>query len=472
MISSIKDQPKNNDQVISHLNDHSNRTQDEHINIGRCEIDLENMTDLGADWSELINDHEENTFGISFYEDLIDINLKEAGTNHSNTQKIEDEVTLKSKIENILVIYKVICERPETTKLFEENNVNFGFSNDLIGTGTLILEKIEDPDVFALTWEGNLLDFLANSNKDIKEVSKYSFLIQYMIDINLKIVQDNEFFIFIKSDFQLENQTVFLQFSFNTEERANFWYENLSKYKQLTIKRAKSRENFDESQFKKFKDDIVDNNSNIRKNEMRSSNNSQAPKISVPFIRESKNSKKVKHPTSTLINCTYENLFPLIKHEDKIFIENQIKSLIFLSNNIQDSQTDNLLSIGLESNWSIIQQKCSFIKFIVNSIQISSSLENKTVSLSSSSPPKSIQSSSSSSSSSYENTQLCNLSRNRNVNTIPSQLFTCPICYENYGQDAVITLEPCGHQMCINCVYKLVDSKCPWDRLKYTIKRL
>lgn len=451
----------------------SNETQEENTNIGRYELDLENLTDLEVDLNDLMNDHEENTFGISLYEDLIDINSIEVGRSNSNIQKtVENEVTLKSRIEKVLVVYKVDCQRPGTTVLYEENNVDFGFSNDLIGTGTLILEKVQDPDAFALTWEGNLLECFASNVQEFQEVSRYSFLVDYMIDIRLKVIQDDEFFILIKSDFQLENETVFLQFSFNSQEKANFWYEHLSKYKQQALKRISSDESVSQGQSKKFKENLADSLNSNSKNEALLSGNSQVPKISIPFFRDKKQSKKVNNVPNTLNYYQSENLFPLIRHEDKVFIENQIRDLIFSNNTGCQDADDNIakpLSLDFESsNKSIIQQKCTFIKFVVNSIQTNNNLETKSLSLPSSSLYKSIQSSSS-----CENTLKFQSSKENivNNNPQPSTFFTCQICYENYNYNDIITLEPCGHQICFNCENKLADSKCPWDRSKYTIKQ-
>ncbi|OII72001.1 RING domain-containing protein [Cryptosporidium ubiquitum] len=448
-----------------------NEVRNENTNIEENEFNLENIADLGADLNDLMNDNDENTFGISLYEDLIDINSIEVVKNNSNIQKtVESEVTLKSKIETSLVIYKVNFERTNTTVICEEKNVNFGFSNDLIGTGTLILEKIEDPDVFTLTWEGKLLEFFVNNQQKDQETSKYSFLLRYIIDINLKVIQDEEFFVFIKSDFQLENETIFLQFSFNTEEKANFWYENLSKYKQLTIKKSNIKENdhynVQQNQLKISKEYPADYLMNDQKHTILLSSNSQAPKISIPFFRDNKRSKKNSNISNSLSYHHSENLFPLIKHEDKVFIENQIKNLIYstVNNDHQHFNFNNISSFDIESNKSVIQQKCSFIKFVVNSIQ-TNNMENKFLSLSNSTLSKPFKSSSS-----CENTHCSQISKENNVNNLQSQLFTCPICYESYDYNDIITLQPCGHQLCFNCEYKLVDSKCPWDRYKYTIK--
>lgn len=460
-------------QTASGCEKQANEAREENANAGRYELDFENMTDLGVDLNDLMNDQEENTFGISLYEDLIDINSIEVGRGSSSAQKtVENEVTLKYKIEKVLVIYKVSSERPGTTVLYEEENVDFGFSNDLIGKGTLILEKVQDPDVFALTWEGSLLECFVSNRQEVQEVSRYSFLVEYMIDIRLKVVQDDEFFIFIKSDFQLQNETVFLQFSFNSQEKANSWFEHLSKCKQQAVKRASPGES--QSLSKKFKQGSADHLNHDSKTEPLSSGNSQVPKMSIPFFRDKKHSKKAKHvPNNALSHYQSENLFPLIRHQDKAFIENQIKGLIFSNSNSSCQDADDNAArpplLVSESNKSVIQQKCSFIKFVVNSILTNNNLETKPLSLPSSSLPKPTQSSSSSS---RENIPKLQSSKENTVNNFqPPALFTCPICYDTYNTNEIVTLEPCEHQICLNCEHKLVDSKCPWDRSRYTIRQ-
>ncbi|KAH8583176.1 ring domain [Cryptosporidium sp. chipmunk genotype I] len=471
MINFLQSQLQDEDDInINFSNQNGNVTQDENINIERNGFYLENITDLGADLNELMNDNEENTFGISLYEDLIHIDSIDAEKNNSNHRKtIENELTLKSKIETSLLIYKVNCERPNTAVIYEERNVNFGLSNELIGTGTLILEKIEDPDVFALTWEGKLLECFISNKQNIQEVSKYSFLLQYIIDVNLKIIQDDEFFIFIKSDFQLENETIFLQFSFNSEEKANFWYKNLSKYKRLIVKKPNIKEDSNASQnkVKRSREYTTDYLKNDQKYTTLSSSNSQAPKISIPFYRDNKHCKKLSNIPNSLSYYQSENLFPLVKHEDKVYIENQIKNFIYTNINTNYTDLNNCTNISplyIESNKSIIQQKCSFIKFVANSIQ-SNIVENNTSSFSISKFQKSIQSSSS-----CENTLNFQEIKENHVENSQIQIFTCPICCESFDCNDIITLQPCGHQLCSYCEYKLVDSKCPWDRSKYTIK--
>lgn len=472
MISFLQSQLQDEDEMNINYNQNNSETQAEDINVEGDGLDLGNITDLGADLNDLMNDNEENTFGVSLYEDLIDINSIDVERNNSNLQKtIENEVALKSKIETSLLVYKVNCERSDTIIIYEEKNVKFGLSNDLIGTGTLILEKIEDSDVFALSWEGKLLECFSSNKQSIQDVSKYSFLLQYIIDINIKIIQDDEFFIFIKSDFQLENETIFLQFSFNSEEKANFWYNNLTKYKRLIIKKTNVEENDNntkQTQVKRSREYSNDCQINDQKHKSLSISNSQPPKISIPFYRDNKHSKKSSNIPNTLSYYQSENLFPLVKHEDKVHIENQIKNLIYtnisITNDLDNNSTDVLSSFDIESNKSIIKQKCSFIKFIVNSIQ-SNIVENKTSSLSISTFPKSIQSSSS-----CDNTLNFQATKENYAQNSQPQIFTCPICYESFDYNDIITLQPCGHQLCFYCEHRLVDSKCPWDRSKYTIK--
>ncbi|KAK9172915.1 Zinc finger, C3HC4 type (RING finger) family protein [Cryptosporidium meleagridis] len=468
MISFLQSQLQDEDEININYNQNNNETQSEDINAEGEGFDLENITDLGADLNDLMNDNEENTFGVSLYEDLIDIDSIDVERNNSNLQKtIENEITLKSKIETSLLVYKVNCERSDTTIIYEEKNVNFGLSNDLIGTGTLILEKIEDSDVYALSWEGKLLECYSGNKQSIQDVSKYSFLLQYIIDINIKIIQDDEFFIFIKSDFQLKNETIFLQFSFNSEEKADFWYNNLTKYKRLNIKKTNIEENehAKQTQVKRSREYSNYCLINDQKNKSLSSSNSQYPKISIPFYRDNKHSKKSSNIPNTLSYYQSENLFPLIKHEDKVNIENQIKNLIYTNINSKNCPGNNSSelssSFDIESNKPIIKQKCSFIKFIVNSIQ-SNILEDK---FSISTFTNSIQSSSS-----CDNTLSFQKTKENYVQNSQTQIFTCPICYENFDYNNIITLQPCGHQLCFYCEHRLVDSKCPWDRSKYTIK--
>ncbi|KAF7455948.1 RING domain-containing protein [Cryptosporidium felis] len=427
------------------------------------ELHLGAVIHFSGELNDLINDNEENTFGISMYEDLIDINSMEMKNEKSTQKRVESEITLKSKIDIYLVKYKVGSDfLPNTSIIYQEEEVSFGFSSDIIGKGTLFMESIEVSGCTSLTWNGDLLDCFGDDLQELGCKSKYSFPIKYIIDINLKEI-DEEFFIFVKSDFQLKNETIFLQFSFNSQERAFFWFEQIKIQKRLLNKgdayqnnvEYMSKFNMESNVFqscsidkvKRVKSDSLAN----RDTQMLSiPGNSYIPKISIPFHRERKNQGKTLGSSNPPRKHQPRNHFPLIDQNEKVYIENIIRDLVFSNVNHTFSH------LGIESSKPIIQQRCSYIEYIINSIL--PDLGNNTR-----------QCFISRTSSSHEEASPPSEFKENFPRNIQDDSFTCPICCENFSFNEITTLHPCEHKLCCYCEYKLTDSKCPWDRLSYTI---
>ncbi|KAK6589699.1 ring domain [Cryptosporidium xiaoi] len=394
-----------------------------------------------------ILDDNSDSFGVSFYDDLVDISS--LGTNrreNSDTAKsLEDEVTLKSKIENNLGLYKIEIQDQMNDKVckFEViSDIGIGFSNNIIGKGDLYLAfETKNREAYVLYWDGNLLDCFSNSKEIDENVSEinnegnkecntssscyisnvndgyslglnnrviYSFPLDYIIDIHLKSIEESHF-IFIKSDFQLRNETVFIQFSFNSSIEAKYWFDETNKYKAIQNEiNKKSAPDSQEDQSKRLK----------KNNEISLISKSSTCNI------DPEQTKNIK--TNSSNDEVGFGKLPEISISEKKHIEETIRNLIFTDTESENTSLNNINPkvFHYEHKTTLIKQRCFLINNIIDSIS---------------------------------------------KNMIHDK-FVCPICCESFEFIDVIILNPCGHKICRYCENKLIDSVCPWDRSSYKVQ--
>ncbi|KAH8742009.1 ring domain protein [Cryptosporidium ryanae] len=411
------------------------------------------IDEIGDCLNDTMEDNNDS-FGVSFYDDLIDISSIGVNQKDSlNTAKsLEDEVTLKSKIENSLGLYRIgirdlISDRVSKLEIIKD--ISIGFSNNIIGKGNLFLVcEAKTRDEYILCWDGNLLDCFCDSEVEnensikfntsssyctlvessdysinLKNRAIYLFPLDYVIDVQFKSIEETHF-IFIKSDFQLNNETIFIQFSFNSSVDARHWFDIISRYKAIQNKTNK-KSIPDQKNLTIDEDHEKEQLKEINKNNCMSLvSHSDTFNVHLEQSAKSVNSNSSNTKDSS-------NKIAEISFNEKKNIEETIKNLIFT-----DFGSENTFLYNTDQKSPLyeykrkLRQKCCLINEIVESIKNDL----------------------------YD------------INFIDKNKLSCPICCETFELVDIVILNPCQHQICRYCENKLVDSVCPWDRSNYEVQ--